>query len=97
MHGPARNAAPPAGPRYNRHLAEQPRPAAAVDPFASGSDGTPSIYDDEYGPEVVASFGSTCDSYACTRGGDIFEGDVIRADGEGGWVHSECAAEDSRG
>ena len=41
MHGPARDTAPPAGPRYRRHLADQPPPVqSSADPFASGTDGT---------------------------------------------------------
>lgn len=65
------------------------------DPFASGTADRPrSIFDPEYGPEVVASFASDCDASACFQGGEIFEGDIIRADGEGGWVHTECADDD---
>src|ERR1044072_852946 len=103
MHGSERNAAPPPGPRYQRHLAEQPRalgpfgdgPAdgAPVAPFASGSDGAADSGPD-YGPEVEAQFDSECSEPFCSGGGLIYAGDHIRADGDGGWVHSECAEED---
>jgi hypothetical protein len=77
---------PPAGPRFRRHLAEQPRPAAAVDPFAFGSDAVPVV-----GPVFDAGYDSECAAYDCEYGGDIEEGDRIQADGEGGFVHEECA------
>jgi len=87
MHGPARNAAPPAGPRYNRHLAEQPRPAAAVDPFASGSDGADGTPD--VGPVFTARYDSECAWTNCRFHGVIEEGDDIRAS-EGDYFHEEC-------
>lgn len=40
-----------------------------------------------YGPEITAGYDGECSE--CWGG--IFEGDAIRADGEGGWVHSGCA------
>ena len=60
-----------------------PRPAA--DPFASGSDDVP-----QPGPVFRAGYDSECASATCYLGGDIEEGDDIRADGEGGFVHAEC-------
>lgn len=144
MHGSARartgTEGPPPGPRYRKHLAEQPRgirrdgsadalaatfdpfssgsdgpgssPAdleraaralgpfgdgpndgESVDPFSSGSDGAADDSGPAYGPEVRASFDSECAEPFCVSGGTIFEGDDIRADGEGGWVHSECAGD----
>jgi hypothetical protein len=90
MHGSERNAAPPAGPRYRRHLAEQPRPAAVPNPFALGSGDT----GPQLGPEFYATYDSDCDADDCAEGGRIQEGDLIRADGEGGFIHSECAEED---
>lgn len=63
--------------------------APPADPFAAGSDAA----DGGYGPEVTASRDGECDAYPCYVGGLITEGDAIRADGEGGWVHSECVDE----
>jgi hypothetical protein len=88
MHGSGRGTAPPPGIR--RDPSADALAATYLDPFASGSDDR-SIFDDEYGPEVTATFGSTCDAHHCTQGGTIFEGDTIRADGDDGWVHTECA------
>ena len=88
MHGSERTSAPPAGPRYRRHLAEQPRPAAP-DPFASGSDNVV-----QPGPVFRAGYDSECSSATCYLGGDIEEGDDIQADGEGGFRHAECGDEE---
>lgn len=95
MHGSQRHTTgtegPPAGPRYRRYLAEQPRPAASAgpDPFSSGTDDT----SPQLGPVIQAGFDSECSSFGCPVGA-IWEGDDIRADGEGGWIHAECAEED---
>jgi hypothetical protein len=70
------------------HGSERPTaspPRLAADPFASGSDSVP-----QPGPVFSAGYDSECASATCYLGGDIEEGDDIRADGEGGFVHSEC-------
>lgn len=101
MHGsrrqPAADAGPPAGPRYRRHLAEQPRPepepfdvhvAFSADPFSSGTDNSPAV---RQGPDFYASYESDCEAADCLSGGRIFEGDLIRALGDGEYAHAECA------
>lgn len=93
MHGPARDTAPPPGPRYRRHLAEQPS-ASVPDPFASGTDDT----GPRPGPEFCATHDSECDASVCLGDGYIWEGDHIRATGTGGYAHSDCIEEeDARG
>lgn len=93
MHRSQRTAAtasgPPPGPRYRRHLAEQPRPAAP-DPFSAGADAAA----DRRGPVFPAGFDGECAEPFCQFGGDIYEGEAIRADGDGGYVHEECAEDD---
>jgi hypothetical protein len=42
--------------------------------------------DDQLAPWVVAGFDGEC---SCGLD-DIMEGDIIRADGTGGWVRKEC-------
>lgn len=42
-----------------------------------------------YGPWITARFDSDCDG--C--GDQIFEGDRIRSDGEGGWLCEPCGEE----
>jgi hypothetical protein len=89
------NAGPPPGPRLRRHLAEQPRPAAA-DPFASGSaeaaderPGTGEQPDKDsggFGPWFYAAYSGECAGCWCI----IDEGDLIRADGEGGYLCEGC-------
>lgn len=41
------------------------------------------------GPVVTAQYDGECALEECTA--DIFEGDDIRSDGAGGWVHADCA------
>lgn len=89
MHGSERPSPPPAGPRYRRHLAEQPRPAA--DPFACGTDDAGS----DQGPDFYASYESDCEAAVCSGDGRIYEDDLIRAIGHGEYAHADCA-EDGR-
>lgn len=97
MHGSQRRTTgtegPPPGPRYRRHLAEQPRPAASAgpDPFASGTAEAPGS---EQGPDFYASFESECEAAVCFEGGTIFEGDLIRAVGHREYAHAACADEE---
>lgn len=86
MHGSEWSAAPPAGPRYRKHLAEQPRPAAP-DPFASG---TAEASADGPGPWFYASYAGDCSG--CCAPYD--EGDLIRADGNGEWEAQDCCGDD---
>lgn len=44
----------------------------------------------KFGPWFHAGFDGTCDG-PC--GEDIIEGDLIRADGEGGWLCRDCGEE----
>jgi hypothetical protein len=37
------------------------------------------------GPPFIASYDGEC-----SAGDEIHEGDTIRADGEGGWIHIDC-------
>ena len=90
MHEPRGDTAPPAGPRYRRHLAEQPRPEPAVDPFASGSDDAARSGP---GPWFYASYDGDC----TTCGSPYEEGDFIRADGDGGWEAQDCCGKDWNG
>lgn len=43
-----------------------------------------------YGPIITAGFDSPCDGTHMACDGLIREGDDIRADGDGGWVHRGC-------
>lgn len=64
--------------------------ASPVDPFASGTSDTPQL-----GPEFQAQYDDgICSARVCLGDGSLWAGDHIRADGEGGWIHSECAEED---
>jgi hypothetical protein len=53
--------------------------------FLSGDDGRESSGD--LGPEFYARYDSECAE--CYDG--IYEDDLIRADGKGGYIHAECA------
>lgn len=46
--------------------------------------------DDGYGPLIEAGFDSRCDGTHVMCDGFIREGETIRADGDGGWVHQGC-------
>jgi len=93
MHGPGRQAPPPAGPPGTLRVGPGSSPAdleraaglLSADPFSSGTDSVP-----QPGPEFYASYGSECSAAVCLEGGDIEEGDLIQADGEGGYAHSGC-------
>lgn len=80
-------AGPPPGPRYRRHLAEQPRPEPAADPFSTAG---VQPYGNGWGPEFTAGYDSECSAAVCLGDGTIWEGEVARADGDGGFAHSEC-------
>ncbi len=80
MHGPARTSTGTAGVR-----GDTPAGSAAVDPFDTPDD-VPRL-----GTEFYAGYDSECSAADCIFGADIEEGDLIQADGEGGWVHQECA------
>jgi hypothetical protein len=58
------------------------------DPFADPDEIEPK---NDKGPWFTAGFDSDDDS-CCGEG--IYEGDVIRADGEGGWEHQDCVEDD---
>lgn len=101
MHGSERPSPPPSGPPGTRSvgpgsdsdtlkwaihtLGTDGRNPAVPDPFASGSDSVP-----QPGPEFYATYDSECASEGCLFKGVILEDDCIRADGEGGYVHTEC-------
>ena len=86
MYGSERNTAPPPGPRYRRHLAEQPRPAVpGPDPFASGSDGAANSGPGPWFEADHEGNCSACDEY------HIEPGDRIRADSYGGYEAEECS------
>lgn len=88
MYGQGRDAGPPPGSRYRRHLAEQPRPEPKpADPFSSGSD---DAAEGGPGPWFEADHEgrcSACDEY------HIQPWDRIRADGSGGYEHEDCASD----
>lgn len=48
------------------------------------------LEDEGFGPLVDAGFDSPCDGTHLSCDGHIREGDTIRADGNGGWVHKGC-------
>ena len=57
---------------------------AAGDPDPFDSAGNPA------GPWFAAAFESDCDACGCR----VFEGDLIRADGDGGYEGQECCGDD---
>jgi hypothetical protein len=75
MHGSGR-AAPPHRPLGTDGAGDAEAAAAFL---SSGQSGP--------GPEVTAGYDGECSG--CWE--PIYEGDPIRADGGGGWIHSECA------
>jgi hypothetical protein len=77
----ARNAHVVSGTELANAVPSAPAPAsefasAATDPRSAG-----------FGPWFTATYDSGC---AGPCGGKIYEGDEIRADGEGGWLCSVC-------
>jgi hypothetical protein len=46
--------------------------------------------DDPYGPVIEAGFDGECAGSWDTCEGRIYEGERIRANGAGGWVHEGC-------
>lgn len=108
MHRSERPTAPPPGPHGTLRLGPGSSPAdlerglqlfgdrksnpavPGPDPFALGSEATGS----QLGPEFYAAYDSDCSADDCVFGGRIEEDDLIRADGEGGFLHSECVDEE---
>lgn len=88
MHGSGWGSAPPARVGPGSSTADLEAAAAFLE---SGGDPDVQPYGDGYGPEFEARYDSPCDASYCTQGGQIWEGDTIRADGDGGYVHTECA------
>ncbi len=82
MHGSGRPPASPAGGNAGAEVAAFLSGASAP----AADDEQP--YEDGYGPEFTASYDGRC---AADCGEWIDAGDPIRADGDGGYVHSECA------
>lgn len=54
-------------------------------PVFSGPGSIGADTEDDAGPWFIAGYGSPCE-----YGDEIQEGDVIRADGFGGWEHRDC-------
>jgi hypothetical protein len=104
MHGsgratpPPKDVGPPPGPDPFASGAEQPKLIDGAtflglngpDPFDSGADAAADS-GPRYGPVIRAGYDGECSEPFCVEGGYIVEGDDIRADGEGGWIHSVCA------
>lgn len=101
MHGSGRHPAPGTGGDTSRStglvngwefLTEGDRDLEAAAAFLA-SPGAPAAdrepYGDGYGPEFTASYDGECGE--CFE--PLYEGDLIRADGDGGYVHSECAGD----
>jgi hypothetical protein len=70
------------------HGSERTAPAPP-DPFDT-PDERPDV-----GPEFYAGYDGECSEPDCVanREGAIYEGDLIRADGEGGYLHAGCYEE----
>jgi hypothetical protein len=93
MHGSERPSPPPAGPPGVLRVGPGSSPddleraarllERAADPFTSGSDS-------EAGPEFEARYESDCAVDYCQGDGTIWEGDHIRAVGNGEYAHSDC-------
>ena len=87
MHGSDGTGGPPPGPRYREYLADHrvtSAPGPSLDPFSTPADAEP-----EPGPWFYADHEgncSACDEY------HIEEGDLIRADGYGGYESEDCAS-----
>lgn len=62
-------------------------PAARATRAAGGRSGLFGAPAEQY-PVIAAQFDSPC-----SAGDDIYEGELIRADGDGGWIHVECEDE----
>ena len=90
MYGPSGDTAPPPGPRYRRHLAEQPRgPQGAPSPGSAGVPdpfSTPDSAPRDAGPEFYARYGGICEQ--CFE--PIDEDDLIQGVGDGDYIHAEC-------
>jgi hypothetical protein len=74
------------------HTTERIRRMVTANGLMFGEDEPPQYQPGVKGPYFVAGFGSPC-----SQGDWIVDGDVIRADGDGGWEHETCTGDEPMG